>query len=90
MIILVSSKFSILKTMLHEDEFLLRHVKQQELMLTRLKKCSLKYGRSIQTQVIVQDLKGISMSIDLVALRLFRRTMDTNASYYPERLKVDR
>lgn len=85
---IVSSKFSILKTLLPEDEFLLRHVKQQELMLLRLKKASQKHKRSIQTQVIVQDLKNVSMKIDLMALRLFRRTMESNSSYYPERLKV--
>ena len=57
-------------------------------MITRLKKASIKHNKLIEKQVVVNDMKSVSMSLDFMALRLFRRTYEVDASCYPERVKA--
>lgn len=83
----VSSNFSVVKTLLSEDEIFVRHVRQQEYMVTRLKKASAKHGKLIEKQVIVFDMKSVSMMADFMALRVFRRTLEVDQACYPERLR---
>ena len=75
------------KTLLTEDEIFVRHIRQQEYMITRLDKASIKHNKLIEKQVIVSDMKSVSMILDFMALRVFRRTLDIDESCYPERLK---
>jgi len=83
----VSANFSVVKTLLSEDEIFVRHVRQQEYMVTRLKKASAKHGKLIEKQVIVFDMKSVSMMADFMALRVFRRTLEVDQACYPERLR---
>jgi len=85
--VLVSANFSVVKTLLTEDEIFVRHVRQQEYMMTRMKKASTKHGKLIEKQVIVFDMKSVSMVADFMALRVFRRTLDVDQACYPERLR---
>ena len=66
----------------------MRHVRQQEHMIQRCKLASVKHGKLIEKQVIVMDMKNVSMQIDFVALRIFKRTLNIDESCYPERLQV--
>jgi len=77
----------LVKSLLSEDEIFVRHVRQQEYMMTRLKRASLKHGKLIEKQVIVFDMKAVFMVADFMALRVFRRTLDVDQACYPERLK---
>ena len=81
-----SSRFHKVKKILSEDELFNRHVRQQELMIERMRKSSQRHGREIEKQVLVFDLKGIAMTVDLMAMRVFRRTLQIDEACYPERL----
>lgn len=41
-----------------------------------------------QQNVIVFDMRHLSMSVDMMAMRVFRRTLVVDEACYPERLKV--
>jgi hypothetical protein len=84
----VSSTFHEVKKHLSEDDMFIRHIRQQEMMIGRLKRASEKYGRNIEKQVIVMDMKNLSMSIDFMALRVFKRTLVVDEACYPERLET--
>lgn len=83
---IISSRFSQIKKKLSEDEIFVRHVRQQEVMCGRFASCSAKHGRLINQQVIVFDMKGMSFSLDVMALRVFRRALVVDESCYPEML----
>ena len=44
----ISSQFHIIKKQVSEDELFIRHVRQQERMMFRLKNNSIKYNKSIE------------------------------------------
>lgn len=68
------------------DQLVARHIRQQELMMHRLRYISHKLQRPIEKQVIVFNLKHLSYSLDPNALSAFRRTLQIDQDYYPERL----
>lgn len=62
----ISTRFSEIKKKLSEDEIVIRHVKQQELMMQRRFKANSKnFGKLINKQVLIFDLKGVSFSPDV-------------------------
>lgn len=77
-----------MKKHLSEDEIFLRHVRQQEMMVRRIKKSAEKRGKLIEKQVLVMDLKDLSFRIDFMAMRCFRKLLQYDDSCYPERLHV--
>eukprot|EP01038_Epipyxis_sp_PR26KG_P010133 gene10133-13631_t len=83
---LISSRFSKIKKLLSEDEIVIRHIRQQEKTMDRLRFNSIKYNKLIDKQIIIFDLKNVSFSIDTMAMRIFRKTLVIDESCYPERL----
>jgi hypothetical protein len=84
----VSSIFYEVKKRLTEDEIFVRHIRQQEVMVRRLHNASQRYGRPIEKQVIVMDMKNVAMTIDFMAMRVFKRTVVIDEACYPERLET--
>ena len=66
----------------------MRHIRQQEVMVRRLQNASVRHNKSIEKQVIVMDMKNVSMSMDFMALRVFKRTVVVDEACYPERLET--
>ena len=67
----ISTRFSEIKKKLTEDEIVIRHVKQQELMMQRRFKANSKqFGQLINKQVLVFDLKDVSFSPDVCTYEL--------------------
>lgn len=86
--VIVSSRFDLVKKELTEDNLFVRHIRQQEVIVRRCEQASAYYGRLIDKQVIVFDMRHLSMSVDMMAMRAFRRTLVVDEACYPERLKV--
>jgi len=86
--IAVSSRFQEVKKHLTEDEIFVRHIRQQQVMVHRLEECSKRYGRLIEKQVLVLDMKNVSLQMDFMALSAFKRTVKIDEACYPERLHV--
>jgi hypothetical protein len=80
--------FPEMKKCITEDEMNARNIRQQELMVRRLKKSSEKHDRYIGKQVVVFDLKDLVYSVDLSAFHVLRKTIAIQEAYYPERLKT--
>lgn len=85
---IVSAIFPEVKKRLTEDAIFVRHIRQQEVMIRRLKNASARHGRPIEKQVIVMDMKNVAMSLDFMALRVFKRTVVIDEACYPERLET--
>lgn len=83
---MISSRFAAVSKELTVDQLVARHIRQQELMMHRLRYISHKLQRPIEKQVIVFNLKHLSYSLDPNALSAFRRTLQIDQDYYPERL----
>jgi hypothetical protein len=84
----VSSIFQTVKKHLSEDQLFVRHIRQQEVMVRRLNNASARHNRPIEKQVIVMDMKNVAMSLDFMALRVFKSTVVIDESCYPERLET--
>lgn len=85
---IVSAIFPEVKKRLTEDAIFVRHIRQQEVMIRRLKNASARHGCPIEKQVIVMDMKNVAMSLDFMALRVFKRTVVIDEACYPERLET--
>ena len=69
-----------------------RHVQQQEMMVRRIDYANKIRDKSsnpeeISKQVVVFDLKNLSFALDFEAIEVFRRTIQIDQDYYPERLQ---
>lgn len=84
---LISSRFSKIKEKLSENDLVIRHIRQQELMVRRMNVMSEAKSEKIEKQVIVFDLANLSYSMDSVAMSTFRQTLHIDQHYYPERLQ---
>ena len=85
---LVAAVFGTIKKEMTEDQLFVRHIRQQEYMVDRCKQTSVKHNKPIERQVIVMDMKNVSMQLDFMALRTFKRTLTVDESCYPERLEA--
>jgi hypothetical protein len=67
-----------------------RHVRSVEQILHRMRESTAAdlggHGHAVEQQVVIMDLKGLSFKIDFTALGVFKRTIDIDQKYYPERL----
>lgn len=68
------------------DVLIRRHVRQQEVAVSRMKKSSEKHGKLIENQLIILDLADMSMSLNTQGLDIFKETIRVDQRYYPERL----
>ncbi len=66
----------------------MRHVRQQEMMVDRLKKASEKYGRPITKQTVVLDLKDLPFAPDRMGFKVIHRSIVIDEACYPERLET--
>lgn len=57
-------------------------------MIRRLQRASIRHNRPIEKQIIVMDMKNVSMTMDFMALRVFKRTVVIDEACYPERLET--
>mmetsp|Transcript_17097 Transcript_17097/g.28945 ORF Transcript_17097/g.28945 Transcript_17097/m.28945 type:complete len:322 (-) Transcript_17097:2207-3172(-) len=85
---LISNRMKEVKKHLTEDQLFVRHVRQQEIMIRRLRAKSEKYGRPIEKQILVMDVKNVSIQMDFVAMNVFKRSLQIDESCYPERLQT--
>eukprot|EP01038_Epipyxis_sp_PR26KG_P008106 gene8106-10978_t len=84
----VTKVYAEVKKNLTEDEIYVRNIRQQELMIKRLKAQSHKYGRYIGKQSIIFDLKDLAFSVDTAAFSALKKTIAVQEAYYPERLST--
>ena len=77
-----------IKKVMKEDDLFIRHIRQQEVMIRRLKNASLRHNKQIEKQVIVMDMKNVALTPDVMAARVFRRTVVIDEAAYPERLET--
>jgi hypothetical protein len=83
----ISSRFGeVLKNLTCED-LVIRHIRQQEMMVKRLEYASKKHNTLIEKQVIVFNLANMSYSVDTNAISVFRQTLAIDEAFYPERLQ---
>lgn len=85
---LISGRIAEIRTHITDDDMVVRHVRQQEMMTTRLKAASRKYNKYIGKQVVVMNMENLSYAPDTTAYTVFRRTLDIDEAFYPERLKT--
>jgi hypothetical protein len=83
----ISQRFGDLADLISLDDMVTRHIRNQELAMCRLHHLSLKHNRPIEKQVIVFNLKDLSYSLDTRSLSVFRRIINIDQDFYPERLK---
>ena len=83
----ISSRFTDIIKELTVEEMVIRHVRQQEIMVKRLEAASVKHDRPIEKQIIVFNLANLSYSVDFNAMNTFKQTVVIDEAYYPERLK---
>ena len=88
----ISSIFNEVRSALGEgaaDLLIIRHVRQQEFMFReRCKRASEYYNKIITKQVVVFNMKDVSYALDSVALQVFKRMLQIDEAFYPERLEV--
>eukprot|EP00301_Raphidiophrys_heterophryoidea_P005299 c12241_g1_i1.p1 GENE.c12241_g1_i1~~c12241_g1_i1.p1 ORF type:complete len:322 (-),score=49.60 c12241_g1_i1:292-1209(-) len=82
----ISGRFPVIIQRITGEDIVVRHVRQQEMMMRRIAYASNKFGRNIQTQTVVTDLSNLSYSLHATALSLFRQTVEIDDAFYPERL----
>lgn len=82
----ISTRFSEVIKHLKINDLVVRHIRQQELMMRRLEYASQQQNTPIEKQVIVMNLKNLSYAIDTNALSTFKQTLMIDQDYYPERL----
>jgi len=84
---IISSTFaSKVKKIWSVDELVAAHIRSQELATVRYAHLSKKYSKSVEKSVVVFDLKGINISVDLDAFSYIRQMLRIDHEYYPERL----
>ena len=71
-----------------EDGPVDRHIWQQELMMARMEEASATLGRRVDQQIVVLDMAGLSFWPNAAGLRIFKRIIKIDASFYPETLRV--
>jgi hypothetical protein len=84
---LVAKTWSAIRKEFTEDELILRHIGQQNFMVKqRFLSASVRYGRPINKQVVVMDLKGLPMAPEWAALKNLHRVINTDQDFFPESL----
>ncbi len=58
-----------------------RHIRQQEIATSRMRKSSERLGTNIDRQIIIMDLSGLSLSPNKTALDVFRATVDIDKAF---------
>ena len=86
---LISCRFRdvINKEGMSSDRLVERHVQQQEMMMRRIEHASAESSEGISKQVVVFDLKNLSFALDFEAIDVFKRTIQIDQDFYPERLQ---
>eukprot|EP00038_Savillea_parva_P006650 m.165000 g.165000 ORF g.165000 m.165000 type:complete len:340 (-) comp12500_c0_seq1:82-1101(-) len=77
-----------LLTYAHPKDLVWRHVRQQQLFVRRAQEKSAELGTRVEKQIIILDLKGLSLWPNRRALGVFKETVRIDQAYYPERLKA--
>jgi hypothetical protein len=83
----ISSGFKALNAKLSAEHLVNRHIRQQEMMVEACRHQSLKHKKLIEKQAIVFNLENLSYAVDLTAMEVFKKTLQIDQNYYPERLK---
>ena len=63
-----------------------RHIRQQEKALARMPEGSARVGHPVEKQLIILDLKGLSLRPHRTAMSVFKTVIQIDSDYYPERL----
>mmetsp|Transcript_31107 Transcript_31107/g.81514 ORF Transcript_31107/g.81514 Transcript_31107/m.81514 type:complete len:336 (-) Transcript_31107:150-1157(-) len=73
---------------LHPKDLVWRHVRQQQLFVERAERKSEEQGKPVEKQIIISDLKGLSLWPNSKAFAVFKETIRIDQEYYPERLQA--
>jgi hypothetical protein len=90
----ISSKFGEITKKLNLNDLVIRHIRQQEMAVRRMQYFNEKNpehnhdGSAVEQQIIVFDLADLSYALDTTALAAFRKTLQIDQDYYPERLST--
>lgn len=68
------------------EQIIVRHIRQQEVAMQRMREESERRGAVVDKQVIILDLKGLSLLPNQTGISLFKETIRIDSSYYPETL----
>ena len=82
-----SNTFATMCREMSDEDMHTLHIRQQELMMERLRECSLRHGKDLESYVVVADLDDMTLSLDPSCLRMFLALAQIDAANYPERLK---
>lgn len=84
---IISANFSDLKKCVRdEDELIVRHVRMNEINEARLVHQSSKHNKQVSKNIVIFDMNGLNMSPDFMGIRYFRKMLEIDQNYYPERL----
>eukprot|EP00045_Choanoeca_perplexa_P005508 m.46610 g.46610 ORF g.46610 m.46610 type:complete len:339 (-) comp13160_c0_seq2:10-1026(-) len=64
-----------------------RHIRQQAIALSRLEDSSRRMKKPVEKQVILLDLKNLSLRPDSVGLSIFKECIRIDQAFFPERLE---
>lgn len=63
-----------------------RHVRQQEIAMQRMREESARRGTVVEKQLIILDLKGLSLLPNQTGISVFKECIRIDQNYYPETL----
>jgi hypothetical protein len=69
-----------------EDHIVLRHVRHMEYMRKRLEYTSYVNQCNVEKVILISDLAHLSYTVETSGIRIFKRTLQIDQSYYPEML----
>jgi len=67
-------------------DLLHRHMRQQQWAIKRMEDSSKHHGKLIEDQVIIMDMKGLSLWPNTTAMSVFKLILGIDQAHYPERL----
>lgn len=72
--------------LLSPAQLIQRHVRQQEIAMKRMREESERRGQLVDKQLIILDLKGLSLLPNQTGINIFKETVRIDQNYYPETL----
>lgn len=85
---LISTRMGEINTLLTVEDMVVRHIRQQELAVARMRNFSSSLNKPVESQIIVMNLMNLSFKLDTKALSTFKQTLVIDQNYYPERLHI--
>eukprot|EP00053_Salpingoeca_punica_P006377 m.60451 g.60451 ORF g.60451 m.60451 type:complete len:264 (+) comp13663_c0_seq2:277-1068(+) len=68
------------------EKLIRRHIRQQEIAMSRMRESSQRLGRNVDTQVVIMDLAELSLKPNSSGVGIFKECIRLDQNYYPETL----